>query len=268
MSFTIKEASLLKPYRKSFSAGSWLFREGESSKETFILLSGQIDISKKNKNIISLKAEGTVFGEMATILGGSRTASARAAVKSDCIVIAPENLENCISTTPSVALKIMRTLATRLSITTAEYIESLHENELMKVELSRKPAKSAEKEEQPLSSAKSALSQKDNAIQSDAPPQKKSFIEIMARFPTEELMQTMAVLVSNRFLKIHRNKFEKVQESMQRFSKEAKAASVATPPMNYKNLLKVAVKYEVREEYEMKILENYKMAFSNLSDPG
>lgn len=247
MFFTDKENNLLQPFRKIFRAGNWLFHEGDKTKETFILLSGKINISKKDKTIVTLSAEGAVFGEMATILGEARTASALAKVDSTCVVLSRENLENCISSTPSVALKIMRTIATRLSITTAEYIGSLDKIEKLESE-AEKNKHIREYEKLPVKTMK-----KQSTIQ-----------EIMAKFPLEELVQMLTVRVSAQMIGKYRNNFSKIQEEMAHFNKDCKLASLATEPINLDNLLSLAEKHEIRDQFEAKILENYKMVFSNM----
>ena len=94
--------------------GDFIFREGEFGQTAFMIESGEIEIIKftgdKNTVLAELK-KGALFGEMAIIESSPRSASARA--KTECVLteITEERLKKYLSSSPNVALDMMRRLA-------------------------------------------------------------------------------------------------------------------------------------------------------------
>jgi len=54
-----------------------LFSEGETSREMYILMSGKVEILKNNRRIAVVEGEGSYLGELSTLLGVPRTATAK-----------------------------------------------------------------------------------------------------------------------------------------------------------------------------------------------
>jgi CRP/FNR family transcriptional regulator, cyclic AMP receptor protein len=70
---------------KVYKEGNYIFRDGESGQEAFILKSGKVEIFKiitrdgrTEENSLAILSVGTMFGEMALIDDKPRMASARA----------------------------------------------------------------------------------------------------------------------------------------------------------------------------------------------
>ena len=99
--------------------GDFIFREGEFGQTAFMIESGEVEIIKftgdKNTVLAELK-KGALFGEMAIIESSPRSASARA--KTECVLteITEERLKKYLSSSPNVALDMMRRLAVELNI--------------------------------------------------------------------------------------------------------------------------------------------------------
>ena len=94
--------------------GDFIFREGEFGQTAFMIETGEVEIIKftgdKNTVLAELK-KGALFGEMAIIESSPRSASARA--KTECVLteITEERLKKYLSSSPNVALDMMRRLA-------------------------------------------------------------------------------------------------------------------------------------------------------------
>jgi len=73
---------------------------------------------------------GTVFGEMGDILGRPRTCTVKAKNAAKIVFHETENLHELVTTQPEVAVKIIRTLASRLDRTTQKLIDTARENPL------------------------------------------------------------------------------------------------------------------------------------------
>ena len=104
-----------------FHPGETLFREGDKSREMYIIRSGRvrITISKENTDIpITELGKGSFVGEMALISGIPRTASATAVEHVYANVINSEVFENSRYGIPDWIQSIARTLVERIRRTT------------------------------------------------------------------------------------------------------------------------------------------------------
>jgi len=102
----------LNEYR--LTPGEFIFKEGDKSEFGYVVVSGTIEICKLINGefkILSEITEGALFGEMAIIDSGERSASARA--KDDALVkeIDEAALKSYFTRSPDVALDMMRRLS-------------------------------------------------------------------------------------------------------------------------------------------------------------
>ncbi|MBN1106815.1 MAG: cyclic nucleotide-binding domain-containing protein [Deltaproteobacteria bacterium] len=107
----------LAKYMTTFREGDILFLEGDVSQDLYILVSGRIDVLKGNKKIAEIRERGSLFGEMSFLLGGNRTASAKACEPVKVLCIPKEKVSDFLNEFPSVAEKITKLLAHRLDET-------------------------------------------------------------------------------------------------------------------------------------------------------
>lgn len=98
--------------RRQLRAGDVIFKEGEPGDEFFVVDSGKVAIRLGNRTL-DILAEGQVFGEMALIDSGPRSASAIA--ETDCVVIpvSEKQFLFMVSEAPYFALSVMRVLVER-----------------------------------------------------------------------------------------------------------------------------------------------------------
>ena len=116
-----KIAQLLFSYgtKKSFSTGQYIIREGHSDKTVFILLSGEVEILKKDKHgnvrvVTKLRDGGTILGEMSIFLDEPRTSSVRISQDALALVFTGENFLAAVINTPDLAMRIMKSLSNKL----------------------------------------------------------------------------------------------------------------------------------------------------------
>ena len=79
--------------RKLFHANSPIFLEGEESELAFIIESGLVEISKVvggDKIVLGTLGDNEIFGELASLDGAPRMATARALKDTTCLVV-PES---------------------------------------------------------------------------------------------------------------------------------------------------------------------------------
>ncbi len=108
---------LLAKYGRTFSDGDTLIREGDNSQDAFFLYSGKVglfkDIGGREKHLAAL-GEGELFGEMAYLLGETRTATVRAEGEVTALVLPPKMLEELMRYSAPLARRIVGSLAGRL----------------------------------------------------------------------------------------------------------------------------------------------------------
>jgi Fe-S-cluster-containing hydrogenase component 2/CRP-like cAMP-binding protein/thioredoxin reductase len=86
-------------------AGDTILREGDEGKEIFVIRVGSMIVEKMvggKPVFLSYLPAGSYVGEMALIAGGKRTASVRAAVKSEVIKIDGEKFEQVLKSRPAL----------------------------------------------------------------------------------------------------------------------------------------------------------------------
>lgn len=100
-----------------YKAGETIIREGEQGKGFYILKEGSLDVLKDGVNVATITEPGTIFGEMSDILNEPRTCTI-VAKSGSYIMHIPKGIDVIISEYPSVAKKLIVTLAKRLEDTT------------------------------------------------------------------------------------------------------------------------------------------------------
>ena len=105
---------------KSLVRGDVLFKEGDVPDALYIVLSGRIAIAIDNKpldsreSVVALMVEGDLFGDLALLDGGARSALARALEPSTVLHIPYSAVEPQLSSNPDLLWGITRVLARRL----------------------------------------------------------------------------------------------------------------------------------------------------------
>lgn len=107
-------------HEKNLVRGDVLFKEGDAPDALYIVLSGRIAIAIDNKpfdsreSVVALMVEGDLFGDLALLDGGARSALARALEPSTVLHIPYSAVEPQLSTNPDLLWGITRVLARRL----------------------------------------------------------------------------------------------------------------------------------------------------------
>ena len=110
--FSDKEIALLAKYvdEKVIKAPAPLFIENMKGESMFILVSGQIRLSKMisegEEKTLSTLAAGDFFGEMALVEDGPRAVTAFVITDSNILIIKRSSFEALMQESPKVAVKI------------------------------------------------------------------------------------------------------------------------------------------------------------------
>ncbi|HKZ44576.1 MAG TPA: cyclic nucleotide-binding domain-containing protein, partial [Anaerolineales bacterium] len=101
-------------------ADSILFTEGEIGDKAYVIISGEIEITKESggRNVLlATKYSGDVIGEMSLLEQSPRFASGRTLTECSVIIISHKNLENLMDSNPSVARVLLSMITSRLRST-------------------------------------------------------------------------------------------------------------------------------------------------------
>jgi CRP-like cAMP-binding protein len=109
---------LFQKYGRTFPAGSVLFREGDVTRDIFILQAGRVRITKKVRDIEKLldvlSEPGEFFGEMSFINNRPRVATATVVEDTRVLVIEPAVFEKMLLSNTEIAFRFIKKLAGRL----------------------------------------------------------------------------------------------------------------------------------------------------------
>ena len=94
--------------------GTVLCREGRVGQEFFVLVDGDVEVTKGGKRIAT-QSGGDFVGEIALLSTRRRTATVTATTAVRCFVLTQAAFRHVLAQTPSVQLKVMTALAERLA---------------------------------------------------------------------------------------------------------------------------------------------------------
>ncbi len=101
--------------RRLLAAGEVIFREGDASTRVYVVVSGRVRMLVSagggREVVLDVKRSGEVFGELAAIDGGGRSATAIAAEASEVTEIAGDDYLAAVLVDPVLAREAMRSLA-------------------------------------------------------------------------------------------------------------------------------------------------------------
>jgi len=113
---------------KRYEAGEIIFHQGDTSRELYIILQGSVRVFKTspsgNETSLQIFSTHHIIGELASIDDRPRSATAKAIVPSDLLVMAPDRFLHHMRTKPDLALSMNRLLARKLRWTAA-YAEAV-----------------------------------------------------------------------------------------------------------------------------------------------
>ncbi|RMH57555.1 MAG: hypothetical protein D6679_06415, partial [Candidatus Hydrogenedentota bacterium] len=119
--WSIQFEALYNKYGRAYAEKEIIVREGDTSREMFVILSGKVHVVKnyatpesEGPKLLSVLGEGAFFGEMSLLDGAPRFASVIAVKPTRVVALAPEALKAITRHYPDLALTIMATLVRRM----------------------------------------------------------------------------------------------------------------------------------------------------------
>jgi CRP-like cAMP-binding protein len=90
-----------------------LIREGERGREFFVLLEGEVEVTRKGEKLATRRA-GEFFGEVALVSDLPRIATVRTSKPVRALVIRDVDFRALLQRTPAIAVKVLQAVADRL----------------------------------------------------------------------------------------------------------------------------------------------------------
>ena len=97
----------------AMSEGKELTREGATGQEFLVIIEGAADVRRKGRKVNAL-GSGDFLGEIALVTGAPRTATVTTTKPSRMLVITARDFKSVLRRVPSLQLKVLEALASRL----------------------------------------------------------------------------------------------------------------------------------------------------------
>ncbi|MGV3548953.1 cyclic nucleotide-binding domain-containing protein [Rhizobium sp.] len=113
--------------RVSYRPGEILFRQGDPGDAAYVILEGHADIlAEVNGGMIKVAevASNSIVGEIAILCDVSRTATVKASAFTEALRIRKDDFLKLLADYPDAMFEILRSLAQRLTRTTAELTDA------------------------------------------------------------------------------------------------------------------------------------------------
>ena len=95
------------------TAGSLIVDQGQTGREAFVVLDGEVDIRRNNRKVATL-GPGAVVGELSLLDHGPRPATAVCATDCTLLVIDQRRFLGVIDDVPAISHKLLASLASRI----------------------------------------------------------------------------------------------------------------------------------------------------------
>jgi CRP/FNR family cyclic AMP-dependent transcriptional regulator len=109
---------------REFEAGDVIVREGELGVAFYTIAKGKVEVVRglgtATEQVLATMGEGDFFGEMALFDNEVRSASVRAAERTECLVLTKWDFNAELTTSPTITHAMFRILARRLREANAE----------------------------------------------------------------------------------------------------------------------------------------------------
>jgi CRP-like cAMP-binding protein len=94
-------------------AGRVLLKEGDPGREFFVIIDGQIEITKEGRHLRTMGA-GEFLGDIALVVERPRTATATAVTDSRLLVVGHREFHSLMEQFPSIRVSVLESIALRL----------------------------------------------------------------------------------------------------------------------------------------------------------
>ncbi len=97
----------------TMTAGTLIVDQGQTGREAFVVLDGEIEVKRNNRKVATLGA-GSVLGELSLLDHGPRTATAICETECTLLVIEQRRFLGVLDDVPAISHKLLASLADRI----------------------------------------------------------------------------------------------------------------------------------------------------------
>lgn len=108
--------------RVRFAAGDTVMEEGTPGDGLYVIVTGELEVSTVQGGgelVLARRGPGEMLGEMSLLEQTPRSATVRATMESEVIVVEPAAFQRLLADSPEAASRVLRTMASRLRSTEA-----------------------------------------------------------------------------------------------------------------------------------------------------
>ena len=115
--------------KQQYNVGQFIIREGLFDKTVFIILKGEVEILKtdkdgKNQVVTTLNEGGTILGEMSIFLNEPRSSSVRISKETLALEFTGENFLKAVVNIPQLSMRILKSLSNKLKNTNDRVVQN------------------------------------------------------------------------------------------------------------------------------------------------
>lgn len=118
-----------------YEDGEFIFEEGDTSRDLFIIQEGEVEIYKKSamgELKLAVFRRGDFFGDMALLQGGYRFAGAKAKGVTKLLVLQPGGFLLKIRRDPTFAFEMLQALSMRIKVSNERLLEVIQKGNIPK----------------------------------------------------------------------------------------------------------------------------------------
>jgi len=111
------DQSLADKFGVRLSGGTTVFRQGDPGGSMYVIRAGKVRVLKEShgrQRVVTTLGPGDFFGEMAVVTGRPRSATAEVVEEAELLKVPSDKLQEMVSGTGEVAIRLIRHLAERL----------------------------------------------------------------------------------------------------------------------------------------------------------
>lgn len=124
--------------KEEFRPGATIIKQGYEGSGFYVLEKGAVEVYKDDMLLNVLMFPGTIFGEMGDILGKPRSCTVKARTQTIVTKYEAGDVESIIREHPEIAIKLFKTLASRLERTTQKLADISNVSTVWSVERDKK----------------------------------------------------------------------------------------------------------------------------------
>jgi CRP-like cAMP-binding protein len=98
-----------------FPAGKTLIKQGDPGRQFFVVVEGEVDVSKDGKKLPAARGGSEFYGEIALVSGSPATATVTTTAPTRALVIAPPHFRALLDRSPSIQRRVLHSFSERLA---------------------------------------------------------------------------------------------------------------------------------------------------------